>query len=146
MLQLLILYLHHISISSNQHFDCIPCQKSKKNYKKEISELKKISPCSKGHSMVQVNNFQINSIFRQLSHNMTIDFFDGLFIFLQNFTYIVSNSKPKLNHLGPKLVPNSNILKNKQSLEISVNQWIINKTDMSFCGWHGKNMKQCTDY
>lgn len=122
MLQLLILYLHHISISSNQHFDCMPCQKSKKNYKKEISELKKISPCSKGHSMVQVNNFQINSIFRQLSHNMTIDFFDGLFIFLQNFTYIVSNSKPKLNHLGPKLVPNSNILKNKQSLEISVNQ------------------------
>ena len=32
-------------------------------------------------------------------------------------------------------------LENKQSLEISVNQWTINKTDVSFYGWHGENMK-----
>ena len=49
-------------------------------------------------------------------------FFVGLFIFLQIFPYIVSNSKPKLSHLGPKLVPKFKCLKNKQSLEISVNQ------------------------
>ena len=40
--------------------------------------------------------------------------------------------------IGTKFKP----LKNKQSLEIDVNQWTINKTDVSFYGWHGENMKQ----
>lgn len=115
--KLLYLYFNSIIFQSVQINILTAClAKNQKEIKKEIS------PCSKRHSMVQANNFQINSLFRQLSKNMTTDFFDGLFIFLQNFTYIVSNSKPKLNHLGPKLAPNSNILKNKQSLEISVNQ------------------------
>ena len=38
------------------------------------------------------------------------------------------------------MAPNSNVLKTKQSLEIGVNQWTINKMDVSV-----ENMKQCTD-